>query len=143
MILLDTNIISELWRARPNPAVVSWLNNQSTASVYLCTPVLAELRFGAARLPPGVRKNVLNASIDLLESHGYRDRILPFDLPSATMFGQLAAQRERIGRRIEPMDGMIAAIAASHRATLATRDIADFSELGLDLINPFDVSIVP
>jgi predicted nucleic acid-binding protein len=143
LILLDTNVVSELWRPRPDPAVMGWLDRQPSASVYLCTPVLAELRFGAARLPTGLRKNVLNASIDLLESHGYRDRILPFDLPSAATFGQLAAKRERIGRRIEPMDGMIAAIAVSHRATLATRDIGDFAELGLDLINPFDASIVP
>jgi hypothetical protein len=105
--------------------------------------VLAELRFGAARLPPGIRKNVLTASIDLLESRGYRDRILAFDVHAAGMFGQLAALRERIGRRIEPMDGMIAAIAASHRATLATRDVEDFAQLDIELINPFDVSIVP
>jgi predicted nucleic acid-binding protein len=137
MILLDTNVVSEGWRPRPDPKVVAWLDAQSANAVYLCTPVLAELRYGVERLDVTPRKDRLRAWIDRLETETYSGRILALDLASTREFGRLSAQRERIGRRMEPMDALIAAIALTNHMALATRDTNDFADLGLELINPF------
>jgi hypothetical protein len=143
MILLDTNVVSENLRPQPNPAVISWVDSQPTGSLYLCTPVLAELRFGLERLAAGERKGMLLAAIDRIENDYFRGRILVFDINAAAEYGRLAAGRQRLGRRIQQMDGLIAAIASIHRLTIATRDTRDFADLGLDIINPFEPSIAP
>src|ERR1700724_176880 len=142
MILLDTNVVSDSWRPQPNPAVASWLNAQPFHSLYLCTPVLAELRFGIERLPHGRRRTYLASWVVRLETEAFRDRILPLDTAGAAEFGRLAARREKLGRRMEPMDALIAGIAASQAASIATRDISDFADLGLELINPFDAPAI-
>ena len=139
MIILDTNVVSEIWRPKPNGTVVKWLESQREDLLYLCTPVLAELRYGIGRLAASHRKNRLKRAIDRLEEE-YRDRILPLDTAAAAEFGRLAANRERIGRSMEPMDCLIAAIAVSHRAALATRDIQDFAGLGVNVMDPFDAT---
>ena len=138
MILLDTNVVSEPWRPRPDDAVIAWLEAQPFNSLYLCTPVLAELRFGAERLDPGGRRDRLRTFIDRLENEVYRGRILALDSAAAAEYGRVAAMRERAGRRIELMDAMVAAIAIVHRAVVATRDVSDFTGLGLDIVNPFE-----
>jgi predicted nucleic acid-binding protein len=138
LILLDTNVVSEPWRQTPSPAVVAWLDSQPADSLYLCTPVIAELRFGAERLAAGSRKDRLLDRIELLENEGFQGRIFAFDLAAATAFGRIGASRERVGRRMEPVDAMIAAIAISHGMKLATRDTNDFADIGLDVINPFE-----
>jgi predicted nucleic acid-binding protein len=138
MIVLDTNVVSEAWRPTPSTTVLNWLESQPVVSLYLCTPVLAELRYGFERLEASRRKDRLRAAIEKIESEAYRDRILPFDSAAATEFGRLAAMRERSGRRIEPMDALIAAIALAHRAALATRDVEGFAGLGLEIIDPFN-----
>lgn len=138
MILLDTNVVSEPWRQTPSPAVVAWLDSQPADSLYLCTPVIAELRFGAERLAAGSRKDRLLDRIELLENEGFQGRIFAFDLAAAAAFGRIGASRERVGRRMEPVDAMIAAIAISHGMKLATRDTNDFADIGLDVINPFE-----
>jgi toxin FitB len=140
MILLDTNVVSEAWRLNPNLTVIAWIDEQPVSSLFLCTPVLAELRFGIERLPGSARKDRIRALVDRLETDTYQGRILPLDISAAAEFGRVAAKRERTGRRMEPMDALIAAIAISHQATLATRDVGDFVNLGLDLINPFDLT---
>ena len=143
MIILDTNIISEVWRPVPDESVLRWIASQSNISLFLCTPVLAELRYGVERLPAGARKSRIEVAIDRLETEIYRDRILPFDTPAAAEFGRLAVRREKLGRRMQPMDTTIASIVAAHGASLATRDIHDFADLGFDVINPFGTSAVP
>ena len=137
MILLDTNVVSEGWRQFPDPRVAAWLNAQPAELVYLCTPVFAELRYGVERLLTSQRKHRLSAWVDRLETETYSGRVLPFDLNATHEFGRLSARRERIGRRMEPMDAMIATIALAHGAALATRDVGDFADLGLELIDPF------
>jgi hypothetical protein len=139
MIILDTNVVSEPWRPRPDAGVVDWLGAQPAATLFLCTPVLAELRFGAELLAAGRRKIHLLHAIDQLESRGYPGRILALDSMAANAFGRLAARRERLGRRMQPMDALIAAIALTHGAALATRDIDDFAGLGIEVINPFEL----
>jgi toxin FitB len=141
MILLDTNVVSEGWKPRPSAAVISWLDAQAPQELYLCTPVLAELRYGVARLPPGKRRERIEAWVNRLEAEIYRDRILMLDADAAAEFGRLAAIRERLGRRMEPMDALIAGIAASQGASIATRDTADFDGIGIDLVNPFEPQV--
>jgi toxin FitB len=139
MILVDTNVISETLRQQPHPAVLAWLDDQSWDTLYLCTPVLAELHYGVERLSAGRRKNSLLGALDRIENELYQGRILSFDHLAATNYGRVAVKRERLGRRMEQMDGLIAAIAVTHGATIATRDTMGFANLGIELINPFDV----
>ena len=139
MIVLDTNIISELWRPKPDQAVLRWVQSQRSGFLFLCAPVLAELRYGAERLPAGGRKDRIKAAIDRIETEVYRDRILPFDVAAAAEFGRLAVRRERLGRRMQSMDATIASIVVVHGASLATRDVYDFADLGFEVINPFEL----
>jgi len=141
MILLDTNVVSELYRPTPRATVVTWFDAQTNGLLYLCAPVLAELRFGMERLETGRRKDALRKAIERLENELYRDRILPFDVTCAATYGQLLAGRQRSGRTMHQMDAFIAAIAAANGAALATRNVGHFEGLGLILINPFDVSV--
>jgi toxin FitB len=137
MILVDTNIVSEAMKLRPDQAVTAWMNAQAWDSLYLCTPVLAELHYGIERLAPGHRKNLLAAGLDRLESELYYGRILSFDQAAAANYGRLTVSREQQGRRMEQMDALIAAIALTHGAIVATHDIGDFADMGIDVINPF------
>jgi predicted nucleic acid-binding protein len=138
VIILDTNVISEGFRAKPHIAVQLWMDAQSHETLFICAPVLAEIRFGIARLEPGAQQDRLRAGADKLEADQYRGRILPFDAAAASIYGRLAAARERIGKPIGHMDGFIAAIAVANDAAIATRDSYGFSDFGLTIINPFE-----
>jgi predicted nucleic acid-binding protein len=137
MILLDTNVVSEITRIRPNLAVQAWFESQVWDELFLCTPVLAELRYGVERLPAGRRRNLLDKSIEQLVVTGFAGRILPVDRETAHEFGRIVAARDRSGRPISTMDGLIAAVAVVRGAIVATRDVAGFSGVGVDVINPF------
>jgi predicted nucleic acid-binding protein len=141
MILIDTNVVSEIYRPQPNASVLAWLDAQPRDLLYVCTPVLAEMRFGVALLEPGLRKDRLRITIDRIENELYRDRILVFDVPSAAKYGRIAALRQKAGRIMGQLDGLIAAIALANSATLATRNTRDFTDLGLDVINPFEATV--
>jgi toxin FitB len=143
MIILDTNVVSEPYRSAPSLILRTWLDKQPANSLFLCTPVLAELQFGVERLPSGARKTRLRAVVDDFEDRLYRDRILAFDTAAASEYGRIRAKRERMGRPIRQMDGLIAAIALTHRAVIATRDVADFADLGIELVNPFEATADP
>jgi len=138
MIVLDTNVISEAFRMTPSPVVRAWLDVQAPTDLFLCTPVLAELRYGIERLATGARRENLERLLTNVESDLFENRILPFDRASAYEFGRVQAGRTSIGRPMATMDALIAAIAISHRMALATRDVGDFVDLGLDVINPFE-----
>ena len=137
MILLDTNVVSEIYKPKPNSSVVAWINSQPQEQLYLCTPVLAELRFGVELLDDGDRKNRLWATIERLRNELYRDRILSFDVPAALEYGRIAALRQKAGRRIGQIDGLVAAIACANGATVATRNTKHFDDLGIDVVDPF------
>lgn len=141
MILLDTNVVSELYRPAPDASVMTWLDVQPNDLLYLCAPVLAELRFGMERLETGRRKEALRTAIDRLENELYFGRILPFDVPCAAAYGRLVAARQKAGRAMQQMDAFIAAIAVANGTTLATRNIEHFDGLGLELINPFETAV--
>jgi predicted nucleic acid-binding protein len=137
VIILDTNVVSEGFRARPNVAVRNWLDVQMSDDLYLCAPVIAEIRYGIARLDGSEQQERLRAIADKFEDDLYRGRILPFDTSAASIYGRIAAERRRKGKPISPMDGMIAAIAIARGAAVATRDSYGFSDLDLTIIDPF------
>ncbi len=137
MIILDTNIISETMRPLPDPAVIGWLDEQPWSELYLCTPVVAELNYGIARLEESKGKNDLMSSYRQTIDEAFDGRILPFDTIAAETYGELVIQLESDGKAIDVMDAMIAAIVRSNAATLATRNTAHFARTGLPLIDPF------
>lgn len=138
MIVLDTNVISEVWRERSDPHVAEWFNRQERLELFVCIPVIAELAYGALRTLMLDRSKRYLQSLDAMVEGGYRHRILPFDLPAAMKYGELLARRELAGRPIGPLDAMIAAVCIVHDATLATRNLRDFEGLDLKLVNPFE-----
>ncbi len=143
MILLDTNILSELMRPAPEPAVEQWLDAQPTASVFICTITEAELRYGAALLPTGKRRTALTSEIEAMLEGDFGGRILPFDSLAAQAFAVLASERRQAGKPIAQADAQIAAIARSRGAALATRNVSDFEACGVRVINPWQVEQSP
>ena len=140
MILLDTNVLSELMRPAPDPAVEQWLSAQPDASLFISAITEAELRYGAALLPGGKRRVALTAEIDGMMEEDFDGRILPFDRRAAQAFAAIAADRRQAGRPISQADAQIAAIARSRGASLATRNVADFDGCGVEVINPWSVA---
>ncbi len=137
MIILDTNVISEGFRVSPAQVVRDWLDHQMPSDLFLCAPVLAELRYGIERLPVGRRRTELDQLVTNAERDVFANRLLPVDREAAHEFGRLVAKRVQVGRPIMPMDGMIAAIALANGMSIATRDVDDFTGLGIRIINPF------
>jgi len=137
MIILDTNIISEGFRVHPNSTVRDWLDRNDPGELFLCAPVLAELRYGVERLPASRRRTELDQMVANAEVDLFANRILSLDRESAHEFGRVVAKRRSMGRPILPMDGLIAAIALANGMAIATRDTDDFADLGIDLVNPF------
>ena len=139
MILLDTNVLSELMRAVPDASVERWLADQPASSVFISAITEAELRYGIALLPIGKRRSSLTAVMQDMLAEDFNGRILPFDSPAALAFAEIAASRRHVGRPISQADAQIAAIARSRGATLATRNVLDFEECGVEIINPWIV----
>jgi toxin FitB len=135
-MLLEPNVVPEVGCPTPNPPVMDWLDTGSAESHGLCTPVVAELRFGIERLPEGFRKRRLSVAAGRLFS-GYRGRILSFDIVAAAFYARISTSRERAGRGLEAIEAMIASIARANGMTRVTRNTADFTGIGLDLIDPF------
>jgi predicted nucleic acid-binding protein len=137
VILLDTNVLSELMRPAPERRVEQWLAAQPDASVFISAVTEAELRYGAALLPSGKRKTALVAEIEGMLEEDFSGRILPFDSLAAQAFAIIASERRQTGRPISQADAQIAAIARSRGASLATRNAPDFDGCGVEIINPW------
>jgi len=138
MILLDTNVVSELMRPRPSPHVEAWFGKQLAADLFISTISEAELRYGIALLPNGRRRDKLSAAIEAMLSEDFAGRILPFDSAAAIAYAVIAADRRAAGRPISQFDAQIAAIAKSRGAALATRNGPHFEGCGIEVINPWD-----
>ena len=138
MILLDTNVVSEVMRPAPAQAVLDWFAGQTAADLYLPAIVEAELRFGILLLPDGKRRNGLSAALEGMVEEDFRDRILPFDSAAARSYAVIAVQRRRTGRAVKEADCQIAAIAASKGAALATRNVRDFEGAEIEILNPWE-----
>lgn len=137
MIVLDTNVVSELTRPGPDPVVLAWLSAQEPTDVFLSAVSEAELRYGLAIMPEGRRRNELAATVEDLIEGEFAGRLLPFDSFAAQAYATIAADRRAAGRPIAPFDGQIAAIARSRGASVATRDSGGFEGTGVDVIDPW------
>jgi predicted nucleic acid-binding protein len=140
MIILDTNVISELMRAKPASVVLEWFAARSLHELATTTINLAEIRHGLGRLPFGRRRHDLEVKFNSFASRGFADRVFDFDVPAAEAYGDLAVIREQAGRRLEGFDGLIAAIAKSRALPIATRNTGDFAGCGIELISPWDTT---
>ena len=137
MILLDTNVVSEPLKAAGDTNVLAWIDAQIIETLYLSTISLAELRFGIAVLPEGKRRDTLHFSLEQRVLPLFAGRILPFDDLASQSYATLRARARVDGQAIAPADGYIAAIAATHRFAVATRDTSPFDAVDLAVINPW------
>ncbi len=137
MIILDTNVISEPLKPSGDAAVLQWLDQQDIKTLYLTTVTVAELRFGIAVLPLGSRKRRLEDDFEQRILSLFEGRILPFDEPATVAYARIRAKAKKDGNAIGIADGFIAAIAAHHGFTVATRDTSPFEAAGVPVINPW------
>lgn len=137
MIVLDTNVLSELLRPEPARQVEQWLAAQDGATVYFTAIGEAELRHGVAILPAGRRRTSLTTAIDGLLEEDFRDRVLPFDRVAARAYATIAAARRAAGRPISQFNCQIAGIALARGAAVATRNTSDYDGCGIELIDPW------
>jgi predicted nucleic acid-binding protein len=139
MIILDSNVVSELMRPRPEQKVIAWLDRQPRSSIWTTSVTVFEIRFGLQVMPLGKRRDVYARGFEnLLE--GIDRRIAPFDAESAERASTLMASRKLQGRPREDRDTMIAGIVLAHRAVLATRNIRDFDDVSATLVDPWTAS---
>jgi toxin FitB len=143
VIVLDTNVISELMRQAPNHSVISWVDQYPAEEVFITAVTAAELQYGVARLRDGHRKTVLTTKVTELLAEDFQDQILPFDGAAAAHYAQIAAAREYGGRPIGMADAQIAAICRHYNAGLATRNTKDFIDTGVHVLSPWDVPSGP
>ena len=138
MIILDTNIVSEFMTSQPATPVLSWLNAQDSAALYMTVISIAEISFGIRALPEGRRQKLLEERFEQFIHRAFAERILPFDETAARLYGDVKASRRTQGRPLSDFDGQIAAIGLTHGFAVATRNVNDFEQCGLELINPFE-----
>ena len=138
MIVLDTNVLSELMRPNPEQAVIAWMDRQDPATLFLTAITVAEILYGIARLPEGKRKAGLRELGAAVLNEDFAGRIISFDETAAGCYADVVCERQRSGRPISMADAQIAAICRTlNGVTLATRNSLDFEGIGLDLINPW------
>lgn len=139
MILLDTKVVSEAMKPEPSPTVREWLDEQAAESLHISSVTVAELLFGVGALPDGRCKQLLGQAVrGVVEL--FEGRILPFDTVAARSYADLAVSARRAGKGFPTPDGYIAAIAAAHGFTVASRDVSAFDAAGLSVVNPWVVS---
>jgi toxin FitB len=137
MIILDTNVVSEIMRLVPDADVLAWFTAQPENASFLTATTEAELRVGIAILPAGKRRDTLSATLVAILEVDFAARILPFDTPAAIAYAAIVAKRQKLGLPISQSDAQIAAIAKSRKATLATRNTRDFAHCDIPLVNPW------
>ena len=138
MILLDTNVVSEPLRPRPAQQVIAWLDAQPTEILYLSAITVAELRAGVGLLPNGKRKRLLHESLENSILPMFTSRILPFDFSCTDAFAEIIARTRQTGQAISAADSYIAAIAATNRFVVATRDVRPFEAAQVPIVNPWE-----
>ena len=138
MIVLDTNVLSETLKPLPNAAVVAWMAAQPRSTLFTTTVVEAEILYGVAVLADGSRKTQLQAALKAIFTEDLSGQVIPFDRDCAEAYAAIAANCKNLGQPISQFDAMIAAATASRGATLATRNLRDFADCGIRLINPWE-----
>lgn len=121
----------------PPASVLDWLNRQETVNLFLSTITIAEIGYGLQVLPDGRRRRNLQDRLERFISMGFEQRLLSFDEAAAYLYGELAARRRELGRPLGVLDGQIASIARAHHLAVATRNVRDFEECGVEVIDPF------
>ncbi|MFP3944178.1 MAG: type II toxin-antitoxin system VapC family toxin [Alphaproteobacteria bacterium] len=138
MIILDTNVLSEFMRPRPHEAVMRWIEDFFPRDLYTTAITVAEIQRGICLLPDGHRRRLLaDAARDVFELY-MQDRILPFDSHAAEAFAEIAARQRNRAQSLKAFDAQIAGIARSNAAKLATRNVRDFQDCGVRVLNPWD-----
>ena len=138
MIVLDTNVLSELMKAAPAGTVMRWVAAQPAMSLYTTSITQAEILHGIMLLPSGRRRSALEAAAEAMFKEEFDGRVLPFGSDAARLYARIAAERRHIGRAISHFDAQIAAIARSNGAAVATRDVSDYDHCGITVINPWE-----
>jgi predicted nucleic acid-binding protein len=137
VIIVDTNVLSELMKASPAPAVVAWLDAQPADAIWVTSITVFEVRFGLALLPNSKRRRALEAAFESVLEEELENRVLDFDVVAARSASGLAASRQKAGRAVDLRDTQIAGIAIARRATLATRNLRHFSDLNVSVVDPW------
>jgi len=137
VIILDTNVISELTRPVPDSGVIAWLDSLPADEAAITAITAAELRYGVRRMPDGRRKAELSEAVNALINTDFRDRVEPFDVRAADQYADVVTGREQAGLPISISDAQTAAICWVRNAALAARNTPDFNGTGIDLINPW------
>ena len=139
--MLDTNVLSELVRAAPDPAVVAWVRAQPKGSLFVTSVTEAEMRLGVRLLPAGRRRQMLDLAVAAMFAEDFAGRIRPFDTVAVANYVDIVWKRRAAGRPISQFDAQIAAIALRHGDKLATRNLSDFEGCGLTLIDPWKLAV--
>jgi hypothetical protein len=140
ILVLDTNVISELMRPKPTPSVVEWLDGQPRSALFVTSVSIFEISTGLARLGDGLRKQALTLAFQRLRDTTLADQVLDVDAPAAVAAAALHTGRLRVGRLVNAADTFIAGIAISRGASIATRNIKDFADCGIPLVDPWSPS---
>jgi len=143
MIVIDTNVVSAMMQPNTAPGVMRWLDQQPAVSIWLNAVSLYEIRYGLNIMPDGRKRRLLTARLERLIREGMGQRVLDFEQRAATTAADIAAKLRRSGLGIDVRDLMIAGIAGTHHATLATRNTKHFAQTGIALVNPWDASNGP
>lgn len=136
MIVLDTNVVSELMRPTPSPRVETWVRARSSDELYTTSITVAEISYGIERLPDGARKTLLASTAQQLFS-AFAEHVLAFDAVAASVYGSVVSDRDRAGAPIDGFDAQIASVCRAHGAALATRNVKDFRAAGIDVVDPW------
>jgi len=139
MIVLDTNVLSELMRSQPHRAVVAWVAAQPRVSLYTTSVSKAEILYGIMALPDGRRRTTLAAAAEAMFTDDFAGRVLAFDAAAAVYYAEIVVARGRVGSPIEAFDAQIAATARAAGAGIATRDIRGFTGCGVALVDPWEM----
>jgi len=138
MIILDTNVLSELMRPKPSARVLAWIAKQPEAEFFTTSITEAEIFYGIEVLPKGRRRRHLTAAAEVVFTEDFSGRVYGFDSAAARAFSKIASSRRTSGRPISHADAQIAAIAKSRRAKVATRDVRGFEQCGVDVVDPWN-----
>jgi predicted nucleic acid-binding protein len=137
-IVLDTNVLSELMKPQGLITVKSWVGAQSRENLYITSITKAEILYGIAILPDGKRSRMLRESAQAMFREDFARQMLDFDEQAASCFAEIAAHRKKIGKPIAQADGQIAAICLANNATIATRNVDDFLDCQIEIVNPWN-----
>ena len=140
MVVLDTNVVSELMRPAPDPTVEAWVTGRAAATLFFSAVGEAELLYGVAIMSAGQRRDALASEIEAMLREDFAGRVLPFDSEAARAYAEIAAARRADGRPVSQADVQIASIACSRGMAVATRNVRDFADIGIDIIDPWAVT---